>query len=200
MENYRSNSFKSKQKETNNTEAETKRADKVTTGTVKTKKKSEAHKLKDIFVKGDIEDIKSYAFNDVLVPAVIKAITDIVKNGIDIFFYGEPGRGGKRAGLRTDYRGAYNDGHTSSRVRSNVGEFEMPIFSSREDANIVLEGMDALIETYGIVRVADVFDLAGITNRNYMANKYGWTNLRAAEVVRAYDGYEIRLPRPMPID
>ena len=58
--------------------------------------------------------------------------------------------------------------------------------------------MDEIMEEYGIVRVADLFDLVGITG-DYTDNKYGWTNIRSAEVVRVRDGYKIKMPRAMPI-
>ena len=58
--------------------------------------------------------------------------------------------------------------------------------------------MDEIMEEYGIVRVADLYDLVGITG-DYTDNKYGWTNIRSAEVVRVRDGYKIKMPRAMPI-
>ena len=59
--------------------------------------------------------------------------------------------------------------------------------------------MDELIETYGMVSVADLYDLVGITC-NYTDNKYGWTSVRNAEPVRTRDGYVLKLSRPIPIN
>ena len=59
--------------------------------------------------------------------------------------------------------------------------------------------LDELIETYGLVRVADLYDLVGITG-NYTDNKYGWMNIRNAEIMRVRDGYMIKMPRAVPID
>ena len=59
--------------------------------------------------------------------------------------------------------------------------------------------MDGMLETYGVVSVADMYDLVGITC-NYTDNKYGWTNLRNAEPVRVRDGYMLKLPKAGPID
>ena len=59
--------------------------------------------------------------------------------------------------------------------------------------------MDELIEHYGIVSVADLYDLVGITG-SYTDNKYGWTDIRTAQVVRVRDGYKIKLPRAIPLD
>ena len=58
--------------------------------------------------------------------------------------------------------------------------------------------MDEIMEEYEIVRVADLYDLVGITG-DFTDNKYGWTNIRNAEVVRVHDGYKIKMPRAIPI-
>ena len=71
--------------------------------------------------------------------------------------------------------------------------------SNRGEAQDVLDRMDELMDTYGLVRVADLYDLVGITG-NYTDNKYGWTNIRNAEIVRVRDGYMIKMPRAVPID
>ena len=73
------------------------------------------------------------------------------------------------------------------------------ILSTRGEAEDVLSRMDELIETYGLVRVADLYDLVGITG-NYTDNKYGWMNIRNAEIMRVRDGYMIKMPRAVPID
>ena len=52
---------------------------------------------------------------------------------------------------------------------------------------------------YGLVTVADMYDMAGLSVP-YTARNYGWFNLRTAEVMRGHDGYFLKLPRAMPID
>ena len=59
--------------------------------------------------------------------------------------------------------------------------------------------MDELISSYRVVSVADFYDLAGITPE-YTDNKYGWTDIRSANIVRVRDGYMIKLPRAVPLD
>ena len=59
--------------------------------------------------------------------------------------------------------------------------------------------MDELVESYGVVRVADLYDLVGLTG-NFTDNKYGWTNVKNAQIVRVRDGYMIKMPRALPID
>lgn len=59
--------------------------------------------------------------------------------------------------------------------------------------------MQDLIDTYGMVSVADLYDLVGI-NGSYTDNKYGWTHLRSADVQRVRDGYLLKLPKALPFD
>lgn len=55
-------------------------------------KKSEMQKFADVFISEDVNNVKSYIVMDVLVPAIKKAISDIVTNGIDMILYGETGK------------------------------------------------------------------------------------------------------------
>ena len=84
------------------------------------------------------------------------------------------------------------------RVRTGY-DFDDIILDSRGEAEDVLSRMDELIDNYGIVSVADFYDLCGITG-SYTDNKYGWTDIRSAQVVRVRDGYKIKLPRALPLN
>jgi hypothetical protein len=67
-------------------------------------------------------------------------------------------------------------------------------------AESVREEMCNVIEEYGFVTVADMYDMAGL-DQPYTSNKFGWTSIRSAESIRLRDGgYILKLPRPMPID
>lgn len=90
MEEYKPNSHKSKEEQKNLVPE--KRVEKVISGTVKPKKKSEVQKFADVFISEDVNNVKSYIVMDVLVPAIKKAISDIVTNGIDMILYGEAGK------------------------------------------------------------------------------------------------------------
>lgn len=48
--------------------------------------------------------------------------------------------------------------------------------------------------------MADLYDLAGITCRNYTANRYGWTDIQSAKVIRTREGYTLQLPRTVQIN
>lgn len=205
MAEYASNSHKSK--ELNEKSVPEKKVEKIISGTAKAKKKSEIRKFTDVFISEDIESVKSYIFADVLVPAVKKAISDIVTNGIDMLLYGESGSENsskKSTASKVSYRSYYDSpserrgAHIINRSASGYSYDDVTL-SNRGEAESVLARMDELIDTYGLVSVADFYDLVGISG-NYTDNKYGWTDIRTASVVRTRDGYMIRLPRALPLD
>ena len=73
------------------------------------------------------------------------------------------------------------------------------VVNSRADAEAVIEQMDGIMETYGMVSVADLYDLVGMSS-NCTEYNYGWTNIRNAEPVRLRDGgWMIKMPKAIPI-
>ena len=79
-------------------------------------------------------------------------------------------------------------------------KYEEPIFGTGVDAELVLDQLESAIANYGIASVADLYDLAGITCRNYTANRYGWTDIQSAKVIRTREGYTLQLPRTVQIN
>lgn len=201
MTEYSSNSHKSKELE----KKPEKKVEKVISGKAKTKKKSEFAKFTDIFITEDINNVKSYIFMDVLIPAMKKAISDIVTNGIDMILYGESGgtKANRSTASKISYQKYYDrssDYKNSGYTRTRTGySYDDIIVESRGEAEDILTRMEELIATYSIASVADLYDLAGISC-NYTDNKYGWTNLSSAHVQRVRDGYLLKLPKALPID
>lgn len=197
-EDYKSNSHKSKEEP----RREEKKIEKVATGKVKTKKKSGANKVADVFISEDISNVKDYIIYDVLLPAAKKTISEIVSNGIDMILYGETRSKSRSRGSKVSYSKYYEDRdddyRRTSRRRAVGYDYEDVILESRREAEEVLNRMEDLIDTYGVVSVADLYDLVGISG-NYTDNKYGWTNLRSAGVERTRDGYLIYLPKVKPL-
>lgn len=202
--NYKPNSHRYKAGLIENS-VEKPKIEKVTNGAVKTKKKSEVSKFTDVFVSEDINNVKSYVVSDVVIPAIKKLVYDIVTDGIDMILYGETGNRNKRSsgGAKVSYSNFYDhNDNRHSRNNSRAGDrfnYDDLSFNSRGDAEAVRILMNESIERYGFVTVADMYDAAGLT-APYTANKYGWTNISSATVVKARDGYVIKLPRACPID
>lgn len=200
MTEYAPNSHRSKEMKT---EAPVeKKVEKVVRGKVKTRE-NKSRKLTDIFIAEDAENVKSYIFMDVLVPAIKKAISDIVTDGIDMILYGES-RGRKSKSSNKVSYSRYYDDQRGGRDRENYRarsrfDYDDIVFDSRGEAEAVREQMVELIDQYGVVTVADMYDMADLTSP-YTSNKYGWTNIRSAEAVRVRDGYILKLPKAMPLD
>lgn len=200
-----SHKFKEEQK---NASTEEKRVQKVVKNPVKTKK-NEVRKFADIFISEDVSSVKSYIFMDVLVPAIKKAIYDIVTNGIDMFLYGGSGKNkSSSSGSKVSYRNYYdqkngssNSGYRGSEnTKSRNGfEYDDIIFDNRGEAEAVKQQMQATIGRYGIVTIADLYDMVDLTPP-YTSQKYGWMDVSNTEVARVRDGYVLKLPRAVPID
>lgn len=200
MEDYKPNSHRSKE-EAVATKRPEKKVEKVVSGTVKTKKKTGLSKIGEVFISEDVHNVKSYILMDVLIPAAKKAITDIVTNGIEMILYGETKRRDRGSSSYVSYR-SYSerdrDRHSEqSRTRTGYN-YDDIILETRGEAEEVLDNMQALIETYDQVSVADMYDLVGKTC-NYTDNNYGWTNIRNAEPIRVRDGYMLKLPKVQPL-
>lgn len=197
IDSLKPNSHRSKEE----TSAERK-VEKIASG--KVKKKSEMSKLAGVFISEDVKNVKSYVLLDVLVPAIKKAISDIVTNGIDMILYGSAGRSKKRSGgERISYGSFYDRGRDSdyraaatSRPRFDVDEI---VYDTRGEAEAVLSGMEEMIDHYKLVTIADMYDMSELP-APYTSNRYGWTSLTTASVERGRDGYIIKLPKAKPID
>ena len=205
IEDYKSNSNKSKEEAKKSNNIEQHRTEKVVKGKVISRKKSGLRKFTDEFVSEDAKNIKNYVFGEVLIPAIKKAISDIVTDGIDMILYGGSRSGRRSSADKISYRNyssySTRDSYRRDEPRSSYNSYDYNdiILDSRGEAEDVLARMDELIDSYGLVRVADLYDLVGISG-NYTDNKYGWTNIRNAQIVRVRDGYMIKMPRAIPID
>lgn len=198
MEEYKPNSNKIKEQ----TKEEHKLSP-IVSAPVKTKQRSAWGKFTDSFVSEDSSKIKDYILMDVLLPSIKKTLSDIITNSVDMLLFGGKNTASNRntmPGQRVSYRSYYDKGSANQQYqyRSQYNYDEI-ILDNRGDADAVINEMNDIIRRYGFVRVADLYDLVGITG-SYTDNNYGWTDLRYADVIRQRDGYLLKFPRPMPID
>lgn len=182
---------------------EPKKVEPVVSNPVKTKKKGFWSRVSEEFISEDGKGVGDYILIDVLVPAIKKTISDIVTNGIDMILYGNTRRSSNNSvpAYRVSYRNYYdqrNNDYARPKV-SQVYNYNDIVFQTRGDADAVLTGLRDIVTQYGLAKVADYYDLAGI-DCSYTDNNYGWTDLRFADVIRLSNGYSLRLPKPMPID
>lgn len=190
MEEYKSNSHKSR-------EAEKTKLEKVVSGKVTTKKKSGARKLADIFIAGDVKSVTSNIIADTIIPGITNMICEALKDGVDMMFRGEKSRGTRNS---TTYHVSYKNNESARReypIRSPL-EFDDIVLQNKSDAEAVLDAMYDILNMYEQVRVTDLYELVGKTGR-YTDNAYGWRSLRGSDIVKVYDGWLLRLPKVVPL-
>ena len=200
MNEYQGNSHKSKE-EASREVAPAKKVQQVAAG--KPHRKNEVRKLADAFITEDVHSVKDYIIQEVLLPAAKKAISEMVSSGIDMLLYGEAkSKNRSRNESRVSYTKYYErerDYDRGTRTRARGYDYDDIILDTRREAEEVLDRMQDLIDNYGMVSVADLYDLVGI-NGSYTDNKYGWTHLRSADIRRVSDGYLLKLPKALPFD
>lgn len=124
----------------------------------------------------------------------------IAKKTIDMIFGPENNRQQKSRISYASYYETYRKTPPYDRKTATyfVGSCENIMFNSKTDAEYTLDQMKILEKHYGLVSMADLYDLVGL-DVPYGANKYGWTSVKKGEVIQCKDGYFIKLPTPIDI-
>ena len=198
---YPSNSRRVKEEQQNLPE---KRVEKVISGKAKIKK-NEMRKFTDVFISEDISSVKTFVLTEVIIPGVLNIIEDAITKGIRMALRGEAGVRSDRSGSKVNYS-RFSDrrddrgyrGSESIRSRSGL-DYDDIIFATRGEAEAVLDQMERVIDTYGVVTVADLYDMIDET-APHTANKFGWSRLGSAEARSCREGYVLKLPRAMALD
>lgn len=207
MTEYQSNARKDRDKDETQKDKTSKEVQKVVSGEVVIQKKSLGRKFKDLIVEADFGGMARYVFADVLVPAAKSMFVDSVRQGAERIAYGESRVRRGSQGTRYDYSSPINRGsrepresrfRTVDRSRSIRRGREDVILESREDAEVVLERMNDIIDNYEVVTVADLNELLG-EGSTHADVKWGWDYLQNVRVRQFQDGYLLDLPPPQPI-
>ena len=202
MAEFSSNSHKSKE---TNLETTEKRLEPVVSGLTSTQKKTGLSKVFGSFIAEGVENVGSYLLTEVFIPSVKKTLDDMVSNGVHMLLFGRASetKGGVTASkisYNSFYQRSYNEPVRAGSLSNSVFDYDNIVFSNRGDAEAVLEAMDDILDRYGLVSVAEFYELADVPAPNYTANKYGWNNIRSARIRGTRDGYIIQLPRAIVID
>ena len=199
-EDFPDNSHKTKTKEEIKVE-------KIVKGKVSRKKQGLGKRAAQELTSSDGDSVMDYILHDVLIPTVKDLIANVISGGVEMLLFGE---GRERNTIRdrdrtyVSYGNCYksNNRRRGSGTRMNRAAahvYDDLIFDDRREAEDVLTTMVELVDQYGQVTVADLYDLVGQTS-NFTDYKWGWDNLASASVARVRDGYSLKLPRAIPID
>lgn len=210
MQDYTSNSNKSKEQATKASKPVAKaekKVDKVVVGEVVVQKKSLSRRFKDIFVAADLKGVVAYVTQDVLLPSARQLIVDTTVKGVERAIYGDstPRPRYGPVGSRITYNNPINRSYSDPRARPQVPSrptsrrrSEDYILSSRQEAEEVVERMNDVIDTYEVASIADLHDLLG-ERVNPVDHKWGWVYLGDAQVRQTREGYLLDLPPAEPI-
>lgn len=219
-EMFQSNSHKSK--ELAEVKEESKKVEKVISGTASTKKKSWISKVKDTFVSEDASSVGDYILLDIIVPAVKDNLLDIVSRGVEMLLFGGAPQArsrGSRTGSRiyTSYDTYYRperrreDNRGSRRRPSEYVNLDEDIFIEDEvdeegrrisgyaKASKAMDYITELFNDYHRITVSDVYDTVGISTP-WTMESYGWESLSGFYVRRVHGGALIILPKAIQLN
>ena len=185
---------------------EKKHLDKVVTGNVTIKKKSEGRKILEKIFPSAGSDLKTTLMDDVIFPMLKNGLWEAV--GRILWPNGDgPVRSssfsGYAGGTRINYSGFSKPQARQHYIPagSTVGfDYDRIAFETRGDAEAVLMALDENIDAYGFATVGAFYEAAGVTTNNAQVEKFCWRSIGDAKVAQVGGGWIIRMPRPMPLD
>jgi hypothetical protein len=205
------------------TASDPKKVEKVVTGKVTVRNKPLGTRLKDMFIN-DGGSFGEYLVEKVVVPmvkdmvlSIITQTADGIRGGIEEKLFGPdeqsrrtrtPGYGTTRPVNYTRFSNPPSVGRRDSATRPASGHRAIRrsnvvkelIVETREEGDLVLEELDAIIDTVGHCTVGDYYSTMGENTRS-TDEEWGWTSLAAARVSKlSTDEFLISMPRPLPIE
>lgn len=181
---------------------ERKHLDKITTGSVKVKKRPVSTRLFSSFFAEDLHTVKDYIINDLLIP-------NLKSFAIDSFSALLNGKASPKQPTSGTYfaynrmtpaaQNMYGKPAGSYSPRAEKHDYNQIAFETRGDAEGVLYAMKEQIRQYTKVTIADMYELVG-ADCEFTDYKYGWFNLDSAYAVRTKDGYVLSLPKAVVLD
>lgn len=186
---------------------EKKEVKRVVTDQVTIKKKTNAQRIAGAFVSEDLNNIKEHIIYDTLIPAIKKGIYDVATEALHrLFFNSAPTSSTKSYGPATkvtftDYSNNNRFATSSTRPVESTSTYDYGsiIFSSARDAEAVLAQLYDMSRRYGLVSVADFYEMCGKVGK-HTDYKYGWKNFNGVQVYRTGNGYSLNLPKALPFD
>jgi hypothetical protein len=193
-------------------------------GKVQKKKKS---RFAELFFKKDLADVWKYLKEDFIFPSVGNLIADSIENATDMIFRGEvrsnKSSRSKGRSSRISYNRYYDDdyerrdylGGRGKREREKEVEEQRKIrydyeditFTDKGDAVEILSILIDALNEYKVVSINDYYDILPEEiledldiHPDFTMDKYGWTDLRSADVIPWRGEWKIKLPRALPLN
>lgn len=181
--------------------------EKVTKGATVEKKPSIAKRILGHFVSDDIEEVKRYLKDDLIIPSIKSGILSALEM---VFFHRTGGYGyfrpidySKASNQRPTtytYSSRQNRGYVDAgQVKMSNGGLKTILYKTRMDAQTVLRTLDEQIDIYGEATVMQYYDASDIDSQ-FTDAKWGWKDLSMAMICPTSGGFIINMPRPILLD
>jgi hypothetical protein len=188
----------------------------VTNGKVIRRKTPLSKRMITLFIAGDADSVMKHVLMDTVLPKARELITDAITDYVQKMVYGDAYSGTRRpssSGRSTGIPGyvSYNrySAQRSSAENPRAGglsvrdkathNFDEIILDSRPIADDVLDSLTDLIDQYGQASVSDFYHLVGQT-ASFVDAKWGWTDIRGADIQRIREGYLVKMPPPKSLE
>lgn len=177
--------------------------EKVTQSETVEKKPSIGKRILKVFVSEDIEDIKRYLKDDLIIPSIKTGILSALEM---IFFHRTSGYGGWRPvdySKQSQRPTTYSYGSQQMRGYTYAGQpkavnggVKAIVYKTRMDAESVLRALDEQIVTYGEVSVMNFYDASDVDSQ-FTDAKWGWKDISTARIYPVPGGFTIQMPKPI---
>lgn len=216
MQDFPPNSAKARARSEGPPSAErSERIERITSAEAERRRRGLGTKFKGVFIGGTARGAWDYMLVDVVIPAIQDTIIEAFQGGVERLVKGDSRRS-RRYGYgypsspypdnrpHVDYRGyGMNRPPTSATTTRTISrrsrarqDFDDIVIASRSEAHDVLDRMFDFLSQYGVVKVAELYEMVGIRSE-HTDHKWGWTSLSGARVARLSDGrFMLDLPEP----
>lgn len=147
----------------------------------------------------DMGAIADYLLDDVLLPALKKALSEAGRGAWDKLIYRDHKPSSTTKVEPIGYSGIFErKSGSSSQARGTAKpRFGTLTLDNIDDCKMLLANMQAIIDRNGTVSVLQLYDMAGQNTDVYTAQKYGWANIDTARIIKTDDGWRLDMPIPM---
>lgn len=194
-----------------------KKIESVVSGGAQKRKRSLRKQFTETFVAGDAKSAGGWVIFEVVLPGLRDLVVEAGQQGIEKLVYGLMGRrrGGQMYSPPSGPTGVVNYRDISKQMGSRfmpppgpervlsrqaraAHNFDEIVLELRSEAEDVIDRLIDLVDHYGQVSVADLYELVGLGSAHTDHN-WGWTDLSNAGVSRVHGGYLLDLPAPHPL-
>lgn len=174
---------------------------------VRTQKPSMAKRMREAFTGEDATSIGEYLLLQVAIPTIKNMIYDLITGGANRALFGNTIQNQNGANVRNPGKVNYsqisrnqvNNTPTMSQQDKATHNFSNVVFSTRQEAELVLSLLMDRIAKYNLATVTDLYEAVNITG-SFADDRYGWFELNGADIRPARGGgFYLDLPATQPI-